>query len=97
MANQTVTDFGKTKEGRQAYLYTLENKNGLKAYVSDFGASLVRLLVPDREGKMIDVVHGYSDAAGYERGDGGIGALRKMTTAIICTVDMTTIRNESGM
>ena len=60
MANQTVTGFGKTKEGREAHLYMLENKNGLTAYVSDFGASLVRLFVPDREGRMIDVVHGYA-------------------------------------
>ena len=74
MVNQTAIEFGKTKEGKQAHLYALENKSGLKAYVSDFGASLVRLFVPDREGRMIDVVHGYADAAGYERGDGGIGA-----------------------
>ena len=74
MVNQTGIEFGKTKEGREAHLYMLENKNGLTAYVSDFGASLVRLFVPDREGRMIDVVHGYDDAAGYERGDGGIGA-----------------------
>ena len=74
MVNQTAIEFGKTKEGKQAHLYALENKSGLKAYVSDFGAPLVRLFVPDREGRMIDVVHGYADAAGYERGDGGIGA-----------------------
>ncbi len=74
MADHRVTGFGKTKYGKDAHLYLLDNKNGLKAYVSDFGASLVRLLVPDKDGKMLDVVHGYDDAAGYERGDGGIGA-----------------------
>ena len=74
MANRNVTGFGKTREGKEAHLYVLENKNGLKAYVSDFGASLVRLLVPDKDGTMLDVVHGYDDAAGYEKGDVGIGA-----------------------
>ena len=74
MTDCKVTGFGKTKDGQEAYLYLLENKNGLKAYVSDFGASLVRLLVPDKDGTMLDVVHGYDDAAGYERGDAGIGA-----------------------
>ena len=74
MANKNVTGFGKTREGKEAHLYVLENKNGLKAYVSDFGASLVRLLVPDKDGTMLDVVHGYDDAAGYEKGDAGIGA-----------------------
>ena len=74
MTDYKVTEFGKTKDGKDAHLYLLENKNGLKAYVSDFGASLVRLFVPDKNGTMLDVVHGYDNAAGYERGDGGIGA-----------------------
>ena len=74
MKDQTVTGFGKAKDGRDAHLYTIGNKNGMKAYISDFGATLVRLFVPDRDGKLIDVVHGYDDAAGYERGDGGFGA-----------------------
>lgn len=74
MENQKVAAFGTTKDGREAHLYFLKNQKGMQAYVSDFGASLVRLLVPDRGGNMIDVVLGYDDAAGYEKGSGGIGA-----------------------
>lgn len=74
MIENHVIQFGKTKEGKETYLYILENKNGLKAYVSDFGATLVRLLVPDREGKMTDVVLGYDNVSGYESGDGAFGA-----------------------
>lgn len=74
MKDQAVTSFGMDKNGNEAHLYVLENKNGMKAYISDFGATLVRLFVPDSEGTLIDVVHGYDDAAGYERGDGGFGA-----------------------
>ena len=63
MENQTVTTFGTTKDGKEAQLYLLKNQKGMKAYVSDFGASLVRLFVPDRDGNMTDVVLGYDDAA----------------------------------
>ena len=75
MEKHAVTGFGTTKDGKEAHLYTLENKNGMKAYVSDFGAVLVRLLVPDQEGKTVDVVLGYDDAAGYEQGDAAVGAV----------------------
>lgn len=74
MENQTVTTFGTTKDGKEAQLYLLKNQKGMKAYVSDFGASLVRLFVPDRDGNMADVVLGYDDAAGYECGTAGVGA-----------------------
>lgn len=74
MEKQAVTEFGMTKDGKEAHLYILENKNGMKAYVSDFGATLVRLFVPDKAGNLIDVVHGYDDPAGYTRGTEGFGA-----------------------
>ena len=37
--------FGVTKDGKTASLYTLENRKGMKAVVTDFGAILVRLIV----------------------------------------------------
>ncbi|HKM05015.1 MAG TPA: aldose epimerase family protein [Lachnospiraceae bacterium] len=57
--------FGKTKEGKEIYLYTLENRNGVKAQVTDFGAILVNLFVPNKEGKMDDVVLGYDKLQDY--------------------------------
>ena len=45
--------FGTTKEGREVFLYTLENKGGMKAEVIDYGAILVRLFVPDKNGKQM--------------------------------------------
>ena len=74
MEKQAVTGFGKIKDGQEAHLYILENKNGMKAYVSDFGAVLARLCVPDKAGNLVDVVLGYDDAEGYEKGDAAIGA-----------------------
>lgn len=42
--------FGQTKEGAWASLYTVENKNGVVAKYTDFGAILVSLYVPDKNG-----------------------------------------------
>ena len=48
-------DFGKLSDGRNTALYTITG-GGLTAEVSDFGALLVRLWVPDKDGKLDDVV-----------------------------------------
>ena len=57
--------FGTTKEGREVFLYTLENKGGMKAEVIDYGAILVRLFVPDKNGKTDDVTLGYDRLEDY--------------------------------
>ena len=49
------TDFGVTRDGRKACLYTIINKNGMEAVVSDFGAILVKLIVPNKDGEKSDV------------------------------------------
>ena len=46
-----VTDFGATVKGDETKLYTLTNKNGMEIAVSDYGATLVQVIVPDKEGK----------------------------------------------
>ena len=51
--------FGRTKDGKEIYRYWLENSKGMKAGVINFGAILVNLLVPDKNGKNDDVVLGY--------------------------------------
>ena len=58
--------FGINSKGQQATLYTFENSNGMVMEVTDFGATLYSLLVPDGKGNRIDVVLGYDDPAGYE-------------------------------
>lgn len=67
--------FGKTKDGAESFLYSLENKNGMKAEVSNYGAALVNLWVPDKDGKLRDVVLGFDDVAGYEDNPSFFGAL----------------------
>ena len=59
-------DFGVTSRGEKAKLYTLKNGKGMEVKVSDYGAVLVQLLVPDQDGQIQDVVLGYDNVKGYE-------------------------------
>jgi aldose 1-epimerase len=60
-----VDTFGKLPDGREAKLFTLTNKNGLRAKISDLGATLVSMEVPDKAGKLADVTHGFDSPEGY--------------------------------
>ena len=62
--------FGILPDGTQANLYTITG-GGITATVTDFGAHLVSVLVPDRDGNVSDVVLGFDDANGYRTGNGG--------------------------
>lgn len=61
-----MQSFGRTKDGTPTHLITLKNANGLSADVTDYGATLVRMLAPDRKGVSADVTLGFDDVAGYE-------------------------------
>lgn len=61
----TISSFGKYPDGREVKLYTMENKNGVRASVANIGAALVRVEVPDREGRVADVVLGFDRAEDY--------------------------------
>lgn len=67
--------FGTTAQGQEAVLYTLRNGNGMEVSVTNFGANLVRLLVPDAEGIKEDVVLGFEYLADYERNPSYFGAV----------------------
>ena len=67
--------FGHLASGEQAFLYTI-SCGRLTATVTDFGAHLVSLLVPNHEGIAEDVVLGFDDAESYRTGNGGyLGAI----------------------
>jgi len=63
------SDFGQTKDGTAVEMYTLESDKGLVAKIMTRGATLVQLHVPDRDGKLDDVILGWDDVAGYESED----------------------------
>ena len=48
----TKEHFGEMPDGREVSLYTIKNKNGLMASVTDLGAVWVRMIVPDKNGVM---------------------------------------------
>lgn len=59
-------DFGRTSDGQMTHAFVLRNARGVEAVVTDFGAALVSLKVPDRTGLLADVVLGFDDVLGYE-------------------------------
>jgi len=65
--------FGTTRDGRLAYLYTVSNGSAMEVSLSDFGATIVSLRVPDRNGRVDDVVVGHRTLAEYEDGKFFIG------------------------
>jgi aldose 1-epimerase len=73
-ANITSQDWGTTAKGEKVQLYTLKGAKGLEAHISNFGGVIVNLLVPDKNGKKVDVMLGYDTFAEYEKG-GVYGAI----------------------
>jgi len=66
--------FGKTSDGQAADLYTLTNKHGMEVGITNFGATVVSISVPDKTGKSGDVTLGHTNAAEYQAGKGYLGA-----------------------
>ncbi|HEY9463602.1 MAG TPA: aldose epimerase family protein [Vicinamibacterales bacterium] len=69
-----VQSFGRTKDSTETRIYTLTNANGMKARVTDYGATVTELWVPDRNGKLGDVVLGYERVGDYEAAGFYLGA-----------------------
>lgn len=67
--------FGKTEDGRSVDLYTLTNKSGMEVAITNFGGIVVALKVPDRNGKLDDVVLGYDNLDGYTSNTAYFGAI----------------------
>lgn len=60
-----TSPFGKTADGQPATLYTCVNANGLKLAMTDFGATVVSLETPDRDGKLANITLGFPSLEGY--------------------------------
>ncbi len=67
--------FGQMQDGRKVNIYELKNTRGLRAKVIDYGAILVSLEVPDRDGKMADIVLGFDDLDSYIKRNPLFGAV----------------------
>jgi len=60
-----ASQFGTLDDGTAVDLYTLKNSKGAMAKVISYGATLTELWVPDRSGKLADVVLGFDNLRGY--------------------------------
>jgi aldose 1-epimerase len=69
-----MESFG-TVDGQDVPLYTLENRNGLVAKITPYGAIITELHVPDRTGQTADVVLGFDKLDGYVKDHPYFGAL----------------------
>ena len=67
--------FGQTKDGKNTDLYTLTNANGLVAKITNYGGTVTQLWVPDRDGKLADILLGFDNVSDYEEKSPYFGSL----------------------
>lgn len=72
-AGVTVSDFGNLSTGEPTKLYTIVNRSGASMQLLDYGARIVSIKVPDRDGRLGDVVVGFGDLDNFEHKDRFIG------------------------
>lgn len=66
--------FGVLNDTKEATLYTLRNDHGVSASLTNYGATLVALNCPDRNGRMADIVLGFDNVNDYVKSGTYIGA-----------------------
>ncbi len=68
-------DFDTVLNGKEVTLYTLKNANGMEVYITNYGAIIVSVLVPDKSGELGDVTLGYTNIEGYIKDKTFMGSL----------------------
>jgi aldose 1-epimerase len=71
----TKADWGTTADGKAVQLYTLTNASGAVMKVTTYGGIITELHVPDRAGKLDNVVLGFGSIEGYKAGHPYFGAI----------------------
>ncbi|PNR87429.1 aldose 1-epimerase [Petrotoga sp. 9T1HF07.CasAA.8.2] len=59
--------WGYTTEGIPVTLFTLRNENGITVQVTNYGATLVSLYLPDKKGELEDIILGFDTVSDYEK------------------------------
>jgi len=67
--------FQSTIDGKETNLYRLRNESGMEVYVTNYGAVIPAILVPDKDGKMGDVVLGFDNVKSYVGVDPSFGTV----------------------
>ncbi len=68
-------DFEATIDGKKTSLFTLENTQGMKVTLTNYGAKIVSIMVPDKAGKLADMALGFKSIEEYQTQDAGQGAV----------------------
>ena len=68
-------EFFGTHRGCDVYKYMLTNQHGMSVVISNFGATILSINVPDKNGEVADVIGGYDDLQSYIEADGYQGAI----------------------
>jgi len=71
----TQAEFGKTPDGKAVYVYTLKNAKGMEVEALTFGGIIRSLRVPDRFGRVDDVVLGFDSLDGYLKNPAYFGGI----------------------
>ena len=71
----TKTYFGALENGQDVFYYTMQNRSGMQVRICEFGGAIMEIKVPDRLGRMTDVVGGYDSLYNYTHASGYQGAL----------------------
>lgn len=66
--------FGTLADGSKVEAYTLTNASGMQVRVLDFGGIITTIKVPDRQGKLADVVLGFDSLDGYVKNEPHLGS-----------------------
>jgi aldose 1-epimerase len=74
-ADVTTSDFGKTRDGTTVQLFTLTNTTGSSIQIMTYGTTVVSLKMPDRSGKLDDIVLGFDTLDDYLRSSPFFGAV----------------------
>ena len=71
----STQEFGVLKDGRGAHLFTISTLAGSQVVLTDFGAAVVKVIVPDGLGRLGDVALGFDELALYEQDLGNFGGV----------------------
>lgn len=74
LSGLSAADFQAEKDGKKTDLFVLKNTNGVEVCITNFGGRIVSVMVPDKKGKMRDVVHGFDSVQDYMKYPTDFGA-----------------------
>ncbi len=69
------SDFETVIDGKSVRLFTMENENGMLVTLTNYGAKIVSIFVPDKKGRFADVMLGFNSIEDYQQYSGSHGAV----------------------